>query len=164
MFTRADAAAAALILGAMIALPAFADPALSVEDPYARSASDMAKSGAAFMVIRNTGTTDDRLIAARSDVAERVELHTHAENASGLMMMMEVEDGFAVPAGDAARLGRGGDHVMLMGLTRPLRQGDVFPLTLVFETSGEITLDVTVDREQMPAHGNAHGAMGGHGN
>ena len=158
MFTRIDAAAAVLILGAMVALPAFADPSIQIEDPYARSASDMAKSGASFMVIRNTGTSDDRLIAARSDVAQRVELHTHMQNESGLMMMMEVEEGFPVPAGGEAALRRGGNHVMLMGLTQSLRQGDTFPLTLVFETSGEITLDVTVDRERVPTHG-GHGQM-----
>ena len=171
MFTRVDAAAAALILAAMTAIPAFADPVIEIEDAYARTASDTAQSGAAFMVIRNSGTSDDRLVAARADVAARVELHTHVQNTDGMMMMVEVEDGFPVPAGDAATLRRGGNHVMLMGLTGPLKQGDSFPLTLVFETAGEITLDVTVDRERMPEHGQmghgmGHGAMGhgaGHG-
>ena len=153
MFTRVDAAATAFILGAMIALPAFADPVIEIEDPYARSASDMAKSGAGFMMIRNTGTTDDRLIAASAPIAQRVELHTHMENADGLMMMMEVEEGFVIPAGGMAKLARGGDHVMLMGLTEPMKQGDSFPLTLVFETAGEMTFDITVDRERQPDHG-----------
>lgn len=153
MFTRVDAAAAALILGAMIALPAFADPVIEIDDPYARSASDMAKSGAGFMMIRNTGTSDDRLLAARAPIAQRVELHTHKENADGLMVMMEVEGGIAVPAGGMAKLARGGDHVMLMGVTEPMKQGDSFPLTLVFETAGEITIDIPVDRERQAAHG-----------
>lgn len=161
MFTRFDAAAAALILGAMIALPAFADPKIEIMDPYARSASDMAKSGASFMVIRNTGTSDDRLIAARTDVAQRVELHTHIQNENGMMVMVEVEEGFAVPAGEEAMLMRGGQHVMMMGLNRPLKQGDSFPLTLVFETSGDITLDVTVDRDRKPAHGMGQMKHGG---
>jgi len=165
MFTRVDAAAAAFVLAAMVALPALADPVIEIEDPYARTASDMAKSGAAFMVIRNSGTTDDRLVAARTDVAARVELHTHTENESGLMMMIEVEEGFPVPAGGAAMLARGGDHVMLMGLTEPLAQGDSFPVTLVFEKAGEVTLDVTIDRDRKPMHGGGmgHGSMD-HGN
>jgi copper(I)-binding protein len=160
MFTRVDAAAAVLILASITAIPAFAEPILTIEDAYARTASDSAKSGAGFMVIRNSGDTEDRLIAARADVAQRVELHTHMQNADGLMMMVEVEDGFPIPAGGAAMLRRGGNHVMLMGLNGPLKQGDTFPLTLVFETSGERTLDIIVDRERMPQHGQIGHGMG----
>ena len=81
-----------------------------IKDAYARSSGPMAKAGAAFMVIENTGDTADRLIAARADVAKRVELHTHIDDGNGVMKMREVEGGFAVPAGGAATLARGGDH------------------------------------------------------
>ncbi|MEL6620815.1 MAG: copper chaperone PCu(A)C, partial [Pseudomonadota bacterium] len=89
-------------------------------DPYARAASPSAKAGAAFMMLQNTGDTDDRLIAARTDVAKRVELHTHVETGDGIMKMQEIEGGIALPAGGTHHMMRGGDHVMLMGLTGPL--------------------------------------------
>ena len=38
----------------------------------------------------------------------------------------------------------GGDHVMLMGLKAPLKQGDAFPLTLVFEHAGDVTVTVEI--------------------
>ena len=116
----------------------------------------MAKSGAVFMMIENTGAADDRLVAASAPVAERVELHTHLEDGNGVMRMVEVKDGFGVPAGGDHALKRGGDHVMLMGLTEALEDGKSFPLTLVFEQAGEITIDVPIDQTRAPDHGGAH--------
>jgi copper(I)-binding protein len=72
------------------------------------------------------------------------------------MRMGEVEDGFALPADGEIVMERGGHHVMFMGLTAPFEQGDTIPLTLIFETSGEVTLDVPVDLERTPEEGHGH--------
>lgn len=142
---------------ASLALASTAAAEIVVHDAYARSASPVAKSGAVFMVLENTGDTADRLVAAATDAAARVELHTHIENTEGVMRMVEVKDGFEVPAGGRHALKRGGDHVMLMGLAAPLEQGATLPLTLTFEQAGEVTLDVVVDSERQPAgHGGMH--------
>ncbi|CUH78106.1 copper chaperone PCu(A)C [Tropicibacter naphthalenivorans] len=151
-----------LIAGAalmMTAVPALAD--IVVKDPYARAANTMA--GAAFMMIENTGDAADRLIDARADVSKRVELHTHKDMGDGIMKMVHVEEGFAIPAGETHALARGGDHVMFMGLNAPFVQGESFALTLVFENAGEIVVDVPVDLERKPMHGGGmkHGAMNG---
>jgi len=124
----------------------FAD-ALSVEDAYARTS---VKTGAAFFVIENTGETADRLISAASDIAARVELHTHIAGDDGVMMMREVEDGFEIPAGGSHTLARGGDHVMFMGLEAPLQNGEEVELVLVFEQAGEMTITVIVDNDRAP--------------
>ena len=125
-----------------------------VMDAYARVASKVAKSGAAFMVIHNHSDQDDRLIAASSDVAKRVELHTHLEE-DGVMKMTKLEGGMVIPAGDMHALKRDGDHVMFMGLTRLLEHGDMIELTLTFEHAGDVKITVPVDLERqdnMPAH------------
>jgi len=149
-----------LLAGA--ALLAFALPAvagdISIEDPYARASTMMSKSGAAFMTIVNSGTTDDRLVKAASDVADKVELHTHIADGNGVMRMVEVEDGFPVPAGGTHVLERGGDHVMFLGLTRPLEQGDSVEVTLTFEQAGEMVVEVPVDLTR--GAGPAMGGMG----
>ena len=132
-----------------------------VEDAYARASTPTAKSGAAFMVLMNTSDQDDRLVAAKSDVAARVELHTHREIADGVMKMMEVEEGFAIPAGGTHMLARGGDHVMFMGLNEPFADGDTVAVTLVFEHAGEVAVEIPVDLNRKPEHGGGHGA--GHG-
>ena len=134
----------------------WADDTIAVTDAYARASTPMSVSGAAFMVIENHGATDDRLIAVRSNIADRVELHTHISDANGVMKMVEVEEGFPVAAGQSHALARGGDHVMLLGLKESLTEGKQFPLTLVFEHAGEITVDVPVDLTRMPG---SKGAM-----
>lgn len=149
---------AGLIAGAsalFVAVPALAE--ISVTDPYARSAMATAQTGAAFMTIENTGAADDRLVAARSDAADRVELHTHEETGDGVMRMREVEEGFVIPSGGAHALQRGGDHVMFLGLSQPFVQGKTVPVTLVFERAGEVELEIPVDLERMPAHGMNNG-------
>ena len=157
---------------ALLALPALACDGFAVHDPYARTSTMMSQSGAAFMVLHNHGSTDCRVTSARSDIAQRTELHTHIADSNGVMRMVEVEDGFLIPAGGEVLLQRGGDHVMFMGLTRPMEQGTPIELTLVFEDGSESTLTVPVDNDRQPmqqpamgghaGHGQMHGQMHGH--
>ena len=159
MTVRSTLLAAGLALAA--ALPATAEDAIAVMDPYARSSGMMANSGAAFMMIENRTGTDDRLVGASSDVAEKTELHTHKEDEMGVMRMIHVEEGFEIPAGGTLMMARGGHHVMFLGLSEPMEQGDTVTLTLEFEEAGEVTVEVPVDLERQPRHGMGHGA--GHG-
>lgn len=145
---------------ALLAMPAFACDGFEAHDAYARSSTSMSQSGAVFMMMHNHGDADCRLTAARSDVAQRVELHTHLTDDNGVMRMVEVEEGFALPAGGEHALARGGDHVMLMGLHDALEQGESLTLTLVFEDGSETELEVPVDNQRMPASGSmGHGTM-----
>ncbi|WP_415921778.1 copper chaperone PCu(A)C [Tateyamaria sp. SN6-1] len=147
----------ATLMASLLALPAAAD--IMVMDPYARAASPSAKAGAAFMTLHNTGDTDDRLVSASTDAAKRVELHTHVETGDGVMQMTEIEGGIPLPAGEKHKMVRGGDHVMLMGLTGPLEQDADITVTLVFEQAGEVTVTIPVDNARKPQAG----ANGGHG-
>lgn len=146
--TYALAAAASLTLAGS----AFAGmPEIMIHDAYARASNT--KAGAAFMQIINHSGEDDRLIAVSSSAAARTELHTHKETGDGVMKMMHVEEGFAIPAGATHALQRGGDHVMFMGLSAPFEHGGTVTVTLVFENAGEITVEVPVDLERKAAHG-----------
>ncbi|WP_297772365.1 copper chaperone PCu(A)C [uncultured Roseovarius sp.] len=148
-------------LFAALAATALGTPALAQEihilDTYARSASPVAKTGAAFMMIENIGDADDRLVGVSSPAAQKVELHTHLEE-NGVMKMMHVEDGFAIGAGETLIMQRGGAHVMFMGLTQGFEPGKSIPLTLTFETSGDITVEVPVDLTRKPGEGHGHGS------
>lgn len=153
------AAAAATV---MLSGAAFADGmGLMAKDSYARAATPNAKAGAAFMMLMNHTDQDDRLIAAKSDVAKKVELHTHIDQGDGVMKMTEIEDGIAIAAGEMHMMQRGGDHVMLMGLNQSLIQGDTIKVTLVFENAGEVEIEVPVDNERKAKHG-GHGDHSGH--
>ncbi len=130
--------------------PAFAQDhpeGIHIHDAYARLSP---ASGAVFFMIHNNTETDLQLTGARTDVAQKAELHSHTEDADGVMRMGEIEGGVALPAGDMHTFARGGDHVMLMGLTTALANGDTFPLTLIFADGSEVVLDVTVDNARKP--------------
>ena len=165
---KSAAAVAALMSSLMLPGLAMAEGGITVSDPYARASTMMSTSGAAFMVIENHAAADDRLVSAASDIAERVELHTHVADANGVMQMIEVPEGFVIPAGGSHALQRGADHVMFLGLTRPLAQGDIIPVTLTFETAGEVLVEVPVDLERKPMQGQMKGQgkmqMGAPGN
>lgn len=153
-----------LFAGALAALPGLAAAHVMIEDAYARASSPLAQSGAVFMSIYNHNDYDDVLIGAESDIAERLELHTHIQDSNGMMRMTEIEGGIPLGADETVVLDRGGLHVMLLGLTRPLEQGDTFTLRLIFETSDPVEIEVPVDLERMPGHGGGmqHGQGHGH--
>lgn len=143
---------AAAIAATLLTVPAFAD-GIMVMDPYARAASPAAKSGAAFMMIRNDTEQDDTLISASTDAAARVELHTHVEVSDGVMQMTEIEGGIPLPAGGTHHMVRGGDHVMLMGLTGPLEQDATIEVTLTFEKAGDVAVTIPIDNARKPEAG-----------
>ena len=145
-----------------IATPALADGTITIADPYAISAMPTAKTGATFMMITNTGGADDRLVSVSGDIAERIETHTHEAGADGMMKMIHVEDGFVIPAGGSLMLQRGAEHIMMLGLTRPLVQDETFTLTLTFEIAGDVVVEIPVDLNERPGAGMGHGHGTGH--
>lgn len=153
--------AACAVCVPLLSMPAFAHDGVHINNAYARVMGKIGASGAVFFEIENHQDEDDRLISAASDVAAKVELHTHKEE-NGVMQMRHVPDGFVVPALGFYTLARGGDHVMLMGLNAELKNGDMIDLTLTFERAGEVQVQVIVDNDRKveAAHhsGGAHGA------
>lgn len=123
---------------------------IAAHGSYARTSGASASSGAIFLTLENKSDVAVRLVGARTQIAAKTELHTHLEGDNGVMMMRQIEGGIEIPAKGMHVLKRGGDHVMLMGLTAPLADGDMITLTLVFEKAGEIAIDVVVDSSRKP--------------
>lgn len=131
---------------------------IQIEQSYARVSSLISKSGAAFMHIINNGPKSDRLIAVRTDAATTPEIHSHILE-DGIAKMRRVEGGILIPANGEVVLERGGQHIMMMGLTRSLQHGDVILLTFIFEIAGEISIEVIIDNERQPMVGMDHSNM-----
>ncbi|MGR3290773.1 MAG: copper chaperone PCu(A)C, partial [Paracoccaceae bacterium] len=93
----------------------------------------------------NLAGTDDRLMAVSSNIAVRVEMHQNIDAGNSVMQMRKVEGGFLIPAGGVHILERGGDHLMFMGLTRKIVDGDVITVVLSFQNAGDISIDIPVD-------------------
>ena len=134
---------------------------IAVEAAWARAS--ITKNGAAYAKIVNSGKAADRLIAVKSSVAKRVEIHTHIMDGN-VMRMRRVDGGIAVPPGGSVTMKPGGYHVMLMGLTRKLVEGERFPVTFVFEKAGEIEAMTEIGKlGDMKSGGKDSGNMGSGG-
>ena len=90
---------------------------------------------AAFMVIKNTSATDDRLLSASVDFADASIHETRSEG--DVMKMVEVE-GIDIPAGQTVELRSGSFHIMLMNPMMAPKVGDTVNLTLEFEKAGTV--------------------------
>lgn len=58
---------------------------------------------------------------------------------------MRPVDSLEISAGETVSFKPGGRHVMVAGLTAPLRPGDKLELTLRFERSGDKAVDFKVE-------------------
>jgi copper(I)-binding protein len=132
-------AAAAMFL---LAFAAQAEDGLKIEQPWARATPGGAKNGAAYVTLESASA--DALIAASSPVAEKVQLHTNTME-GGVMKMGPVE-AVTLDPGKKVELKPGGEHIMLMGLKRPLKDGETFPLTLTFRNAGKREVQVKVEK------------------
>jgi copper(I)-binding protein len=127
---------------------AMADAAISIGDPHVRLVPPSAENTGIFMVIRNQGDKDVKLIGAESPVAKKVELHTVIEE-GGMKKMRPVHD-IGVKAKGETVLKPGDYHVMLIGLTKPLQEGDIVPLTLKFDDGSSESIQAPVRKIQVP--------------
>jgi periplasmic copper chaperone A len=141
----------ALYLSPAAAHGAGAKPDLSIQGAWARPTAmtemggdmkgqsmkgpAMGGTSAVYLTLVNKGDAADALVAARSDAANVVELHK-SEMKGNVMRMVRVPR-VEVPARGRTELKPGGFHLMLIGLKRDLKPGEVVKLTLRFEKSGE---------------------------
>ncbi|MEO6408054.1 MAG: copper chaperone PCu(A)C [Burkholderiaceae bacterium] len=116
-------------LSALLFMGAAAHAQTGVDAPWVRATVAQQTSTGAFMRIRSVEGA--RLVEVRSPAAKSVEMHTMAMQ--GDVMRMRQIDGLVLPAGGAVDLAPGGHHLMLVGLVRPLKEGDTVPFTLVVE-------------------------------
>ena len=132
-----------LFLGAafIATLPTLSIAELKVSDPWARATIIDGRPGAGYLSL--TSETGDRLLSVSSPVAGEVMLHAVESGENGVYRMVHL-DALDLPEGETVTLAPGDMHLMLMQLTQRLKEGTSFPLTLTFETAGEITVEVPV--------------------
>ena len=119
------------------------------------------------MTITNRGSESDRLAGASTPAADRAELHQMLMK-DGVMTMRPVQGGLEIKPGETVILKPESAHFMLLGLKRPLAQGERVKLTLDFAKAGKIDIDYVIESigAQGPSagaavtdHGVDHGAM-----
>jgi len=85
----------------------------------------------AAVAMHITSQKDASIVAVSSTVASSVEIHSMTEE-DGMMKMRALDD-FPLKALQETALGSNGNHLMLIGLKKPLNVGDSVPLTLTLQ-------------------------------
>lgn len=128
---------------------------ITVTGAWARPTIAKMKISAAYFAATIADGATDTLIAAKTPVADKAELHQHIMQ--GDVAKMRPVDAVPLSADHPVVFQPGGYHIMIMGVKNPpLREGTTFPLTLTFEKAGDVTVTVNVSKM---GSGMSHGTM-----
>jgi copper(I)-binding protein len=127
-----------------LAAHGFAQGDLAIGHPWARETATGQSAGGGFLTISNKGKTEDRLTGGSASIAREVQIHSMSMD-GGIMRMRPVPKGLAIPAGQTVTLRPGSFHIMFMGLKRPLKRGEMVPVTLRFARAGAVKVAFKVE-------------------
>jgi copper(I)-binding protein len=117
---------------------------IDISHPWARSPSAGSLEAAGFLTLTNRSNEADRLVAATSPLADRVELHGIRVVGPDIAMR-QLERGVGLPPGTAITLRPRGYHLLLQGLKAPLAKGQRVPVSLTFEKAGAREIELVVE-------------------
>ncbi len=115
---------------------------LVIAKPWARASIGTSRPAAAYLTIRNEGEESVTLLAVRTPLSGKAEVHAMT-NDNGVMRMGPAGP-VEIPAGAEVSLAPGGLHIMMMKLQAPLIKGESIEITLEFQRTGEITVTAPI--------------------
>lgn len=125
---------------------------ITASNAWLRAATEGAPMSAAYVELCNGADTADRLVAVRFDGANAVELHMTMMSEDGVASMTPAADGVSLLPQETTTLAPGGAHIMLIGLTEPIEEGEEAAITLEFENAEPMTI-LFEARSRMDASG-----------
>ncbi len=136
---------ALVIIVMLSACAAPAAPAINVEGAWGRVSPSIAGTGAFYLMIKNTGGSEDKLTTVKSPACGMAEVHETVKKDDGTMGMNLVPEPVAIPAGGQVEFKSGGMHVMCMMMKADqFVSGNKVDLIMTFEKSGEKTIAVDI--------------------
>ncbi len=123
---------------------AVASGGIEIGQPWARAGLRVRLQAGGFFVVTNKGALPDRLVAASSPLAEKVEIHAIKVVGADIEMCPRPE-GLLIEAGSMLTLKPRGYHLLLSGVTTALVVGTRLPVTLTFEKAGRIDVELIVE-------------------
>ncbi len=135
------AAAAAVVIASSAQAASYRLGGLEVIQPWSRPAA-AGTTGVGYMTLANHGRAPDALVSVASPVARKVEMHS--SSMAGGIMRMDRQEKVAVPPGGQVAFAPGAYHLMLVGLTKPLKAGDSVHATLTFASGAKLKVDFKV--------------------
>ncbi len=127
---------------------------VTISEAWARATAPGQDSAAVSLHI--TSQKEASIVAVSSAAAASVEIHSMAHENG--MMMMRAMDAFELKAKQEVVLGDGGNHIMLVGLKKPLKLGDSVPLsiTLQFADKHKEKIEVKAEVRSLTESHDAH--------
>jgi len=122
-----------LLAGLLLIAPAAGANAIAVGNAWVRPTMPGQSVAGAYLDI--TAKKTARLVAVRSPISPDVQIHWMQMD--GEIMRMREVGAIDLHKNTTVSLKPGGYHLMLMQLKKPIRAGEVVPLTLVIETQGK---------------------------
>ena len=116
---------------------------VSLVSGHVRALPPAVPNTAAYFTLKNN-SGEIKLVKASTTVAEEAQLHTLSEE-NGVVKMRRVE-GYTLPANSQFELSPSGDHIMIIGLTQPLKVGQSVPVTLYFSDGSQSTIELPVQK------------------
>ncbi|MFN7980196.1 MAG: copper chaperone PCu(A)C [Vicinamibacterales bacterium] len=139
-FSILTAAIAAVVISSSLALAQ--TPAVTVHDAWVREPMGGRNMTGAFAVVENSSATTKAIVAASSDISDKVELH-EMKNENGMMKMSPVKK-VDVPAKGKVELKPGSFHVMLFEVKKKIADGEKISLTFTFDDGSKVTTEAQV--------------------
>ena len=124
-----------------------AQAGVEITGAWARATAPGQTVGAAFMTLKSSDNAS--LESAASPIAKSVQIHRMSMDNG--VMKMRMLDSLPLPAGKIVKLDPDGLHLMLLGLKRPLKEGDKIEISLTLkdklgkQTIQKISLPVKAD-------------------
>ena len=112
---------------------------LVIGHPWAKPWPEVHHAMAGCMRITNTGQTADRLVSVTAGIAPAAQLHGTAMQ-DGAPIAVELGEGIALAPGTETDLKMKSLHILFLGVTSSLVEGQTFDATLTFEKAGTITV------------------------
>jgi copper(I)-binding protein len=116
--------------------------AVTIHDAWVREPMGNRNTTGAFAVVENTSDKPLAIVAASSDISDKVELH-EMKNEGGMMQMSPVAR-IPVPAHGKVELKPGSFHVMLFDMKKKTADGDKITLTLTLDDGTKVSAEAAV--------------------
>lgn len=115
---------------------------ISVHHPYAYATKAGDATDAVFLTITNDGEVADNLVGVKTAIADKAEI----KNGNEVIEKLEIK------AHESKRFKPDGLQIVLSGLKGAHKINERKPMTLIFEKSGEVTVQILFSKPNAVSH------------
>ena len=114
---------------------------VKIENAYIKYTSSA--TSVVYLTLNNGTNIEKKLVQAKSNIADRVELYTMLPSDAGMKMVPVSE--ISIPKNGMTSLTPRGYHIMLFGIKSPLKLKDSIPFRFIFSDGSELQSNISVE-------------------